>query len=109
MRFGNTKSECTLSIPSPTHVGLLLNPLETNGVLSKTCRLSQVKKHNSQPKKQQNTDTMAPPSRRPPAARIQQVNRSRSAQHGDIIFLRATNFFKHLLTIFLQAAAQRAG
>jgi hypothetical protein len=55
-------------------VGLLLNPLETNGVLSKTCRLSQVKKHNSQPKKQQNTDTMAPPSRRPPAARIQQVN-----------------------------------
>ena len=36
-------------------------------------------------------------------------NRSQSAQHSDIIFLRATNFFKHLLTIFLQAVAQHAG
>jgi len=32
-------------------------------------------------------------------------NRYRSAQHDNIIFLRATNFFRHLLTIFLQAAA----
>ena len=35
-------------------------------------------------------------------------DRYRSAQHDDIIFLRATNFFRYLLTIFLQAAAQRA-